>query len=163
MDLNEPEKKDCSAIFQIFTEYKRCLLSGEDPATVSNGTYLVKEDNLCKTIRNRWGEDTEVFVPTTQEQAEEEVEKLHGVLGHLGIKAMLAAMKTRVSIPYAQEIVEAKLRTCNQCQFTQREPVAMQPLHPILHVCYAWDGRRVRLGFFECEGGSLDAYPATDV
>jgi hypothetical protein len=40
-------------------------------------------------------------MPTTQRQAEEEVEKIHGALEHLGIKATLAAMKTQVSIPYA--------------------------------------------------------------
>jgi hypothetical protein len=43
MDLHEPEKKDRSAIFQTFAEYKRRLLSGEDSATVGKGTYLVKE------------------------------------------------------------------------------------------------------------------------
>jgi hypothetical protein len=109
MNPLETKEKDCSAIFQTFTEYKQCLMLGEDPATVGNGTYLVKEDILCKQIKNRWGEDIEVIVPTMQEQAEEEVEKLHCALGHLGTKAMLAAMKTRVSIPYAQEIVEKKL------------------------------------------------------
>ena len=29
------------------------------------------------------------------------------------------------------------------------------------HVCYARDGRRVRLGLMECKGGYLDAYLAT--
>ena len=134
MNPLETKEKDCSAIFQTFAEYKRRLLLGEEPAAVGNGTYIVKEDTLPKKIRNRWGEDIEVTVPTTQEKAEEEVEKIHQALGHLGIKATLAAMKTRVNIPYAQEIVEKKLRTCDQCQFTQREPVAMQPLHPIPRV-----------------------------
>ena len=103
MGLHEPEKKDHSTIFQTFAEYKRCLLSGEDPATVGNGSYQAKEDNLCKTIRNCWGEDIKVFVPTTQEQAEGEVEKIHGVLRHLGVKSMLVAMKTQVSILFLKK------------------------------------------------------------
>jgi hypothetical protein len=131
MNPQKLKEKDHSAIFQTFAEYKQHLMLGEEPTTVGNGTYIVKDNTLCKRIKNHWGEDIEVTMLMTQEQAEEEVKRLHQALGHLGTKATLAAMKTRVSIPYTQEIVEKKLQTCDPCQFTQHEPVAMQPLHPI--------------------------------
>jgi hypothetical protein len=121
-------------IFETFAEYKRHLVHGEEPTAVGNGTYLLKNDALYKKTPNRWGEDVEVFVPTSRAQADEEVEKIHQDLGHLGVKATVAAMKTRIYIPYMYEIVEKKLRTCDQCQFTQREPDRVQPLHPIPRV-----------------------------
>jgi transposase InsO family protein len=133
MDPFEPQR-DHSAIFQTFAEYKRRLQQGEESAAVGNGSYLLKDSVLYKKIRNHWGDETEVEVPITQDIAREAVKKVHHKLGHLGIKAMLAALRTRVNIPYVREIAEHTIRTCNQCQFTQREPTPMQPLHPIPRV-----------------------------
>jgi transposase InsO family protein len=134
MDPQERTEKDHSLIFQTFAEYQRQPQNGEDPTIVGNGTYRTHDDLLYKTIRNRWDEEIEVEVPTSQESAKEAIQKIHQELGHLGIKATLAALRTRVNIPYAHEIVEQMLKTCDPCQFTQREPVAMQPLHPIPRV-----------------------------
>ncbi len=134
MNPFEGTGKDRSPIFQTFAEYKRRLQQGEESATVGNGSYLLRDDVLCKKIHNHWGEDVEVEVPTTQEAAKEAVKKIHQELGHLGVKTTLAALRTRVNIPYAQEIVEHTLQTCDECQFTQREPVQLQPLHPIPQV-----------------------------
>ena len=130
----DDDEKDRSAIFNTFAEYKRRLQQGEASATVGNGTYLLKGDALYKRIPNQWGEETEVEVPVTQNAAKEVVQKMHHELGHLGTKTMLVALRTRVNIPYAQEIVERILRTCDQCQFAQRDPAAFQPLHPIPRV-----------------------------
>ena len=93
MGPREDEERDHSAIFETFAEYKRRLLHGEESATVGNGTYLLKEGDLYKTIKNRWGEDIEVAVPTSRTQAEGEVEKVHQDLGHLGTRATLAVIK----------------------------------------------------------------------
>ena len=134
MDPMGGEPKDHSLIFQTFAEYQRRLQNGETPATVGNGTYLLNEGVLYKTIPNRWGEEIQVEVPTSQEDAKGVIQKLHQELGHLGTKAMLTALRTRANIPYAQELVEQTLKTCDQCQFTQRESAAMQPLHPIPRV-----------------------------
>jgi hypothetical protein len=128
------EERDHSAIFNTFAEYKRHLQKGEESASVGNGTYLTNNDVLYKTIRNRWGEEITVEVPTSQETAKEAIRKLHQELGHLGVKTMLAALRTRANIPYAQEIVEQTLKTCDECQFAQRGPPALQPLHPIPRV-----------------------------
>ena len=107
------------------------LQNGEEPATIGNGTYLTNGDVLFKTIANRWGENIQVEVPTLQDTAKEIIRTVHNELGHLGTKAMLAALQTWANIPYAQDLVEQTLKTCDQCQFTQRKPIAMQPLHPI--------------------------------
>ena len=128
------EERDHSAIFQTFAEYKRRLQRGEESATVGNGTYLTKDDILYKHIRNRWGEEIEVEVPTTQEAAKEIVRKLHRELGHLGVQTMLAALRIRANVPYARDIVEQTLKTCDECQFMQRGPAVTQPLHPIPRV-----------------------------
>ena len=128
------KEKDHHLIFQTFTEYQRRLQNGEEPSTVGNGTYLTKDNVLYKTIDNHWGEKIQVEVPTSQDAAKEFIRKIHIELGHLGTKAMLAALRTRANIPYAQDLVEQTLKTCDKCQFTQHEPVAMQPLHPIPQV-----------------------------
>ena len=110
------------------------MQNGEEPATVGNGTYLTYNDILYKTIKNHWGENIQVEVPTSQDAAKELICKVHQELGHLGMKAVLAALQTWANIPYAQEMVEKTLKACNQCQFMQCKPVAMQPLHPIPQV-----------------------------
>ena len=133
MNLHD-EERDHSAIFNTFAEYKRRLQKGEEPAAVGNGMYLIKDNVLYKTICNRWGEEITVQVPTTQEAAKEAVRKLHQELGHLGVKTMLAALRIPVNIPYAQDIVEHVLKTCDECQFAQRGPTTLQPLHPIPRV-----------------------------
>ncbi len=109
MDPLENRERDHNTVFKTFAEYKRRLQRGEASATVGNGTYLLKGDTLRKKIRNRWGEEIDVEVPITQEAAKEAVRRVHGDLGHLGTKNTLAALRTRVSIPFAQEIVERTL------------------------------------------------------
>ena len=47
---------------------------------------------------------------------------------------MLAALCTRYSIPFAQEMVEQCVESCGPCQFLQRVPPPSQPLHPIPRV-----------------------------
>ena len=93
MGPREDEERDHSAIFETFAEYKQHLLHREESATVRNGTYLLKEGDLYKMIKNHWGEDIEVAVPTSRTQAEGEVEKVHQDLGHLGTRATLAVIK----------------------------------------------------------------------
>ena len=128
------EKKDHSPIFNTFAEYKRRLIQGEEPAKVGNGSYALKNDTLCKKIFNQWGAEIEVEVFTTLDDARNAIEKLHCDLGHLGRKMMLAALCTRYSIPYAQEMVEQCIQSCDLCQFLQRAPPPSQPLHPIPRV-----------------------------
>jgi hypothetical protein len=128
------DEKDHSAIFDTFAEYKRHIQKGEEPSQVGNGTYLVKDNTLFKTIHNQWGEEIVVEVPTTQEATKEIVRKLHHELGHLGVQTMLAALRIRANIPYARDIVEHTLKIGDQCQFLERGPPAMQPLHPIPRV-----------------------------
>ncbi len=62
------------------------------------------------------------------------MQKVHEDLGYLGPQMLLVALRTRVSIPFAQEIVEKVMCTCNPYQFTKRGPSALQPLHPIPRV-----------------------------
>ena len=73
-------------------------------------------------------------VPITQDKAKDIAKKLHCKLGHLGVKIVLAVLWIRAHIPYAQEIVEHIIKTCDECQFTQWESPPVQPFHPILHV-----------------------------
>ena len=47
---------------------------------------------------------------------------------------MLAVLRTRYSILYAQEMVEQCVQSCDPCQFLQRTPPPSQPLHPIPRV-----------------------------
>ena len=47
---------------------------------------------------------------------------------------MLAALCTRYSIPYAQEMVEQCVQSYDPCQFLQRAPPPSQLLHPIPRV-----------------------------
>lgn len=70
-------------------------------------------------------------VLTTVDDARKVIKNLHCDLGHLGEKTMLAALRTRYSIPYAQEMVEQCIRSCDPCQFLERTPPPSQPLHPI--------------------------------
>jgi hypothetical protein len=69
-------------------------------SSVGNGLYLLKDAVLYKKIQNHWGDETEVEVLIMQDIAREAVKKVHHELGHMGIKAMLAALQTRVNIPY---------------------------------------------------------------
>jgi hypothetical protein len=47
---------------------------------------------------------------------------------------LLAALRTRFSIPYVRKVVEKVVNTCDACQFTKRGLTALQPLHLILRV-----------------------------
>jgi hypothetical protein len=85
----------------MFTEYKQRLQQGEESAAVRNGSYLLKDAVLYKKIQNHWGDKIKVEVLITQDTARELVKKVHHKLGHLGIKAMLATLQTRVNVPYA--------------------------------------------------------------
>ena len=49
-----------------------------------------------------------------------------------------------------------------KCATDQQVCVSLSELHGQA-ICYAQDERMVRLGAFECEGGSSDAYLATAV
>ena len=92
MEEESKDPKDHSLIFQTFAEYQRRLQNGEEPATVGNGTYMTSGDVLFKTIANRWGEDIQFEVPTSQNAAKEIIRTIHNELGHLGTKATLAAL-----------------------------------------------------------------------
>ena len=126
--------KDHDEVYRTFRDYKNRLEAGEDPNTVGNGSYSLKNDTLQKNAVNRWGEEVTVEVPLTPEAAEEAVKKVHLDLGHLGASAMLTALRIRYNIPFITEIVDKVVRTCDSCQFTKREPTTLQPLHPIPRV-----------------------------
>ena len=126
--------KDHDEVYRTFRNYKNRLEAGEDPNTVGNGSYSLKNDTLQKNAVNRWGEEVTVEVPLTPEAAEEAVKKVHLDLGHLGASTMLTALRIRYNIPFITEIVDKVVRTCDSCQFTKREPTTLQPLHPIPRV-----------------------------
>ncbi|THU93723.1 hypothetical protein K435DRAFT_779716, partial [Dendrothele bispora CBS 962.96] len=75
-----------------------------------------------------------VLVPTSLTEARSIISNLHVDLGHLGTYAVSTALHERVWVPYSTELVQRVVATCNQCQFTKREPGVTQPLHPLPRV-----------------------------
>ena len=110
---SDEEERGRSVIFKTFTEYKQRLQKWEESVTISNGSYLLKNGILYKMVLNQWGGEIEVEVPITQDKAKDIAKKLHCKLGHLGVKTVLAVLWIRAHIPYAQEIVERIIKTCD--------------------------------------------------
>jgi hypothetical protein len=136
----EKETENDGGIYKIYEAYKQRLQKGEDPRTIGNSTYLLMGNILYRRIRNQWGAEIDVEVPTSDTEAEEAVRSLHNNLGHLGTPTMVKALQTRFSILYARKLVQEVVRTCNPCQFANCEPAAMQVLHPIARadIADAW-------------------------
>jgi hypothetical protein len=107
-------------LFCIYSEYEQRLQQGEDPQAIGNGTYLIIGDVLHRRIKNQWGADIEVEVPTSPDKAEEVVQQLHHDMGHLGVLTLLAALHTRFSIPYVRKVVEKVVVTTKRVYFIFR-------------------------------------------
>ena len=131
-DVFKPEP-DRSAVFATLEGYESALQSGKNPADTGNGTYRLVNGHLHHRVQDR-GEDLLVAVPTSIEKAEDLVRKVHLDLGHLGITSVTAALRRRAWIPFATEIIDRVVRSCDNCQFTRREVPVMLPLHPLPRV-----------------------------
>jgi transposase InsO family protein len=127
----ELEEPDRSAIYKTLAKYKQDLLKN---IPVGEGKYTVWDNRLYKNISTEAERPQFVLVPTTVDEAYAIVTALHRDLGHLGMNAVTEALRSRAWIPYASELVEEIVRSCDQCQFTKRGLTVSQPLHPLPRV-----------------------------
>ncbi|GBE78770.1 predicted protein [Sparassis crispa] len=120
---------DRSALFETLKKWREDLLR-DTSAEPSRRGFLVRDGALFHSVDLGQGE---VFlpVPVNLDEALRVIREVHTDLGHLGVRAVAEALKSRVWLPIVTELVEFVIRRCDACQFTQREAPPAQPLHPL--------------------------------
>ncbi|TFY51095.1 hypothetical protein EVJ58_g10743 [Rhodofomes roseus] len=120
---------DRSALFETMLRWKEDLQ--RDPsAEPSRRGFLHHDGHLYRAV-NLGDGDVYLRVPTSLDAAFDTIRSVHVDIGHLGTRAVVAALRTRVWMPNVTELVEWVIRRCDACQFTRREAPVPQPLHPM--------------------------------
>jgi transposase InsO family protein len=124
-DDETPTEPDRSAVFATLRKWKENLRAGNRGDIPSQYSYRngelwrIEEDGSFR------------LVPSSVEQALEVIRNIHTDVGHLGSRSVTAAVRERCHIPYVTELVARILRSCEPCQFSERERPVPGPLHPL--------------------------------